>query len=33
MVVETVGNNIKNNLKSHLKFAINANIKPRREIP
>ena len=33
MVVETVGNNIKNNLKSHLNFAINAYIKPRRQIP
>lgn len=33
MVVETVGNNIKNNLESHLNFSINAFIKPRREIP
>ena len=33
MVVETVENNIKNILKSHLNFSINANIKPRREIP
>lgn len=33
MVVEKVGNNIKNKLKSHLNFSINANIKSRREIP